>query len=68
VRIPNLNWPNNLFTDLSPPLVDTIESLSAINAQRPALWNELLDTWMGQHAIREQEWNRSLSRTEQVAL
>ena len=46
MRVPDLNWPDDLFTDVSGALLEMTEAASESVPARPGLWANMLNTWM----------------------
>jgi hypothetical protein len=54
VPLPELNWPGDLFTDVS---TRAVEPFLPQSATAPALWMDLMDSWAGPYVIPERQWN-----------
>ena len=50
MRVPDLNWPSNLFTDIILVPEDMIVLSSLAPAARPGLWREMRASWIGGNA------------------
>jgi hypothetical protein len=46
VRVPDLNWPADLFTDVAGTLLEMTEVASETVPVTPGLWADMLDAWM----------------------
>ena len=58
MRVPDLNWPVNLFEDAVMTETDTIVVLADVPAAKPALWREMVNTWIGDGGPFDAEWSR----------
>ena len=52
MRVPDLNWPVDLFTDVIMLPSETIVVLSA----EPNLWTEMVDSWIENGAASDARW------------
>jgi hypothetical protein len=50
VRVPDLNWPTNLFIDALMPCPETI------TVAKRSLWKEIVDFWVGDGILPERRW------------
>ena len=49
MRVPDLDWPDDLFTDASLPVLGTAATLPPL-FERPTLWKEMAELWIGNDA------------------
>ena len=47
MRLPDLNWPVTLFTDMETPFPEAGVEFHGTSVTRPNLWSDMLDSWMG---------------------
>ena len=50
MRVPELNWPSTLFTDIAGLREDTIVVSAPAFAAKPDLWREMRAAWIGGNA------------------
>ena len=50
MRVPDLNWPADLFKDVIGVLPEATVALYAAAPTRPSLWADLANAWMGNGA------------------
>ena len=46
MRVPDLNWPADLFKDVPGPLLEMTEVASETTSVTPGLWANMLNVWM----------------------
>jgi hypothetical protein len=68
VRVPDLNWPVDLFTDVIMPMPQTIMVLSAAAPATPTSWPEMADSWIGNSAQSDVQWRVPMFGSEQIGL
>ena len=68
MRVPNLDWPADLFTDVttSPPKKIMVPSTNATT--KPALWKDMVDEWIGNGVASDLQWRAPLFSPEQIFL
>ena len=57
MRVPNLNWPADLYTDVGTPSPEHATMHSTAAAMKPTLWQDTVNTWMGTDGPREPQWH-----------
>jgi hypothetical protein len=50
MRVPDLDWPPDLFTDVIGMMPEATVVLYAAAPTKPSLWTDLLNAWMGYEA------------------
>ena len=74
MRLPELDWPINLFTDEAMSETETIEVhptiaiaklLSAVT--KVASWKDMEELWTGNGMLAEPEWSGAMFDTDQIA-
>lgn len=68
MRLPDLDWPAGLFTDVIMLPSETIVVLSAATHTTPTLLPELVNSWIGSGAISESQWPVPMFDSEQISL
>jgi hypothetical protein len=57
MRVPDLDWPADLFKDVIGVLPEATVALYAAAPMRPTLWADLAKAWMGNDARPEGMFN-----------
>ena len=57
MRVPELNWPSNLFTDIIIVPAEMIMVSAPAHAARPDLWREMRASRMGDRSFPAGPWH-----------
>jgi hypothetical protein len=66
VRLPDLNWPIDLFTDVTMPIPKTIAMVLPTAAATPTLWKDMLSSWIGTGASPGSRWRALVFDSAQI--
>ena len=63
MRVPDLDWPADLFTDV----IEVPPSTIVVEPARPNLWTEMVNAWMGDDTHAESQWPVAVFNSAQIA-
>jgi len=67
VRVPDLDWPIDLFTDASETESETIVARPRVVPAKSNLWRDMVNAWFGEGAQTNARWPAAIFQSEQLA-
>lgn len=68
MRLPDLDWPANLFADGAAAIPDTAAMPSAPIVTQANLWRKMVGTWTARHVSPELQWHFPLPEANPALL